>query len=662
MHSTSPTNPAGLTTSRRPGVRPTAAVVLMCLAFGLCGCEMMGRLSRWPHRHAYNDPHIQAATSIEYPAVQVPVDMSSLSTARPLTIDEGSLTNPRDITLEEAVRHALSSSKIIRDVGGLVLRSPQNARSTMDPALQETDPRFGVEAALSEFDAQFTTRLFYENNNRALNNQFFGGGTRILRQRAAVLQTEIAKQTAYGGEVFLRNNANYDENNAPANLFPSAWDVNYEAGFRQSLLRGAGVDVNRITGASDVPGVYNGVLIARTNTDISIADFQLAVRDFVSDVENAYWDLFFAYRDLDAKINARNAALETWRNIRARQDLPGAEAAQEAQAREQYYRFEEEVQDALTGRLTDPTRTHNGSPGGTFRRASGVQVAERRLRYIIGLPINDGQLLRPVDDPIVVPVTFDWELSLTEALAHRAELRRQKWLIEQRRLQLIGARNFLKPDLDLVGLYRWRGLGQSLIDPEGGGPRFDDAYTNLVSGDFQEWQMGVELSFPVGNRRAQAGVRNAEYLLSRELALLKEQEYRVTREVSEAFAEVERAYQVMQTVYNRRQAARDQQDALQTAYEFDEAPLNLLLDAQRRAALAESRYYEALVDYNIAIKNLQYAKGTLLDYSGVQLAEGPWSHAAHEDARDRVTRRVPVEQERLTPDHRVIVGGRSSVP
>ena len=33
-------------------------------------------------------------------------------------------------------------------------------------------------------------------------------------------------------------------------------------------------------------------------TDISLADFEIGLRDFVSNVENAYWDLYFAYRNL----------------------------------------------------------------------------------------------------------------------------------------------------------------------------------------------------------------------------------------------------------------------------------------------------------------------------------------------------------------------------
>ena len=74
---------------------------------------------------------------------------------------------------------------------------------------------------------------------------------------------------------------------------------------------------NRIAGPSVVPGIYNGVLIARVNTDVELADFEIAVRDLVNNVENAYWDLYFAYRDLDAKIKARDATLDPWRGVRA---------------------------------------------------------------------------------------------------------------------------------------------------------------------------------------------------------------------------------------------------------------------------------------------------------------------------------------------------------
>jgi outer membrane protein TolC len=79
------------------------------------------------------------------------------------------------------------------------------------------------------------------------------------------------------------------------------------------------------------------VLIARLNTDVSLADFESAVIQLVSDVENAYWELYFAYRDLDAKLAARRQAYDTWRQIHVLFNQgPGGqlEASAEAQARE----------------------------------------------------------------------------------------------------------------------------------------------------------------------------------------------------------------------------------------------------------------------------------------------------------------------------------------
>ena len=84
--------------------------------------------------------------------------------------------------------------------------------------------------------------------------------------------------------------------------------------------------------------------------------------------------------------------------------------------------------------------------------------------------------------------------------------------------------------------------------------------------------------------------------------------------------------------YNRLDAARNQLDAVHAAYESDKAPLDLLLEAQRRFADAESRYFRSLAEYAVAVKNVHFSKGTLLDYDGVYLTEGGWPMAAYQDA------------------------------
>jgi hypothetical protein len=78
---------------------------------------------------------------------------------------------------------------------------------------------------------------------------------------------------------------------------------------------------------------------------------------------------------------------------------------------------------------------------------------------------------------------------------------------------------------------------------------------------------------------------------------------------------------------------------VQAAYDAGTVTLDQLLDAQRRRAEAESGYYRALVDYNRSISQLHYRKGSLLEYNGVFLAEGPWPGKAYFDAHRRARQR-----------------------
>ena len=208
------------------------------------------------------------------------------------------------------------------------------------------------------------------------------------------------------------------------------------------------------------------------------------------------------------------------------------------------------------------------------------------------------------------------------------------------------------PQLDAVALYRLRGLGDELLDPQRNPNPFHSAYQNMTGGDFQEWQFGGELSIPLGYRQGHAAVRNAEFLLAREQAVLREQEKKDVHDLSNALAETERAYKIVQTVYNRREAAKDRVMALQAQFEADKAPLNLVLDAQRRLAASESHYYDSLVDYGTSIRNMHFETGTLLEYVGVAVAEGPWPEEALEDGAERKALRPAAF--RFTPPQRTI--------
>lgn len=578
--------------------------------------------------------HFLAAARDPGPPPSAPaVDADWMTTAAPRTLRDEAPPESMywNLSVEEAIQLAVTNSTVLRDLGGTVIRTPQGTPTILDPSIQETDPRQGVHAALAAFDAEYSASVVAEKNDRALNNLFTAGGTRIFQQDLLTFQHQISKRAAAGTELAIRQNIDYDSNNAFANLFPSVWNTNIEAEFRQPLLQGAGANFNRIAGPENVPGVYNGIVIARTNNDISLTEFEIGLRNLVSNVENAYWDLYFAYRDLDARIAARDAALQIWRRVSA---VQGRDASREAQAREQYYRLQEEVQNALSGRPGDGTSTNNGTTGGTFRGAGGVLYCERRLRLLLGVPLRDDQLIRPSDEPTLAPVTFEWNDISAEGVIRRAEVRRQRLQVRRRELELIAARNFLLPQFDVIGRYRWRGFGDDLIDIDRDPQQFDNAFQDLTTGDFQEWQLGGEFRLPIGFRRGHAAVRNAQLQLARERALLEEQERQILYDLSNAYAELQRAGDVVRTAYNRRMAAKLNVEVLRERMQIEpEFNLDQLLDAERRFADADVRFHRAAVEYVLAVKNVHFEKGTLLDYGQVYLTEEDHSRAViHEQA------------------------------
>ena len=540
------------------------------------------------------------------------------------------------LTLEQAISMTLQNSKVLRDLGGSVLINPNGVRSSYDPAAVYSDPRFGEEAALSAFDASLGVSMFFDNNDRVVNSTFVGNGG-VFKQDLGNYNIELRKRSVTGTQMALRHVTEYDANNFVGNRFSSGWQTYFDAELRQPLLQGAGLRFNRIAGPSNQPGVINGVLIARIRSDVSLADFELGVRNLISNVENAYWDLYFSYYDLDAKKLARDESLALWKNKKAQQDQRLIGTTEVEQALEQYWRFESAVIDAYNGSLVDRTSTNNGSFSGTFRNPGGVRVSERRLRLIMGLPINSSQLIKPISNPPDAPMQFDWNACAGEALALRTEIRRQRWRVKQRELELIANKNFLTPRLDLVGRHRWRGFGQSLISQGGGAgpPTFTNAWGNLTNGDNQEWQLGVELDMPIGFRQGHAAVRNAELLLVRENVLLKEQERNVMYGLSNAFGEVERSFLLLQAQDNRLRAAEKQVETLKALQKDGKAAIDVLLEAQRQLVDSRIAYYQARVEYALSLKNLHFEKGTILDYNDVHLAESASPKSAYAEAKRR---------------------------
>ena len=477
---------------RRAGAGcPRLRTVLACLVC-ITGCrqDALDRTYVGEPGCGHYKGHAQA---IEYANVASPTPEIVQTSLEPHTVREETEFEMRPMALQEAVMLALQNAQVVRtnaqflSGGNQILTNPDRVSSVYDPAIQETGVLFGgrgAEAALAAFDATYTSSLLWGRNETIPNNQL----RRVVTAETASFQNSLSKSFANGGAVQVQHNLDYLGTTAPGVLFPSSYTGELVASYRHPLLAGRGVEFTRVAGPigqsfGGITGVSQGVVIARINNDLTLVQFEGSLHDLVNDVENAYWDLYLAYRNFNTVATARDAAQGTW-ELADKQAPAILLPADEAQARDQLFAARALV----------------------LNMRSQLFTAETRLRRLLGLAVNDGTILQPSDEPVTAEVIPDWYSNLMESLTNRVELRSQKWNIRSLELQLVAAQSLTQPRLDAVASWQVNGFGDQLFPHAdvfpGGPPGARSMYERMAAGTEQGWNAGVQLNVPIGFRQA----------------------------------------------------------------------------------------------------------------------------------------------------------------
>ncbi|WP_052031492.1 TolC family protein [Novipirellula maiorica] len=644
-------------------LRFTAYLQLGITILFACGCAPTQPffLNESPDLQFY----LNQATSIEYPDVEVEHLAETTGALPPLTVGNHDYQF-WDLTLEECVSIALQNSKFFITTNGnaefrqniatqftsgnadqfgsiydiaIQQSTTQSVPLTVDSDGNRTLPRGvlranqvgGVEDALAEFDAQASGFINYGTTDRTrnvgINNSI---NPQIAKATDTTQQSAISKRLATGGVATLRQQVIYSRNNAEissvSRAVPSDWTALIEAQVQHPLMRNRGTLINRIP-----------VVLASLNEDLSIADFEAQVRNLVRDVENTYWDLYVSYRNVATSIIGRNSAIATAQFARLNLENGTGTRQELAQAVEQYYQFRGILESAIAG---------SNVPGAD---RFGVYGNERRMRELLGIAATDGRLIRPIDEPSLARVEFDWNESVAQMLYLSPEVRRNKTRLKQAELELISAKNQVLPEVNLSLLYRWVGQGDTLGPPQRrdvAGPNpGSSALAELTGGDYQEGAIRLDITPPaLGARRELARIRGAQLRVVREKSFLQEQERLQVSLLSDATAKVATHYQLVQTNAQRWQAAEQEVEARLAEFKGGRSPVNVVLQSQQRRAQAQIDYYRALGEYNKSINYVDYLKGTLLANSNITLAEGPWNKKAYWDALERARERSAGKQ------------------
>lgn len=582
----------------------TSQVLISCALFlfvALAGCTQHKCLVE-----AALPPHMDSAAGPD----ALPAEAPELGTAvaKVSTVLDPELPK-REISLHECMALALENGR----AGGTKIRV-----LSYDPAMNYAQ----IELALSRFDARWFTSMGWsaldERAGNVLSSLPLGfapaavstaaggvaGGvgpagaasianlTDFNNVQGASFDTLIEKPLPTGGVAGITFKTDYTLVNQPPPA-PGETNPSYRPrvifGLEQPLLRGAGVTANQLP-----------ILIARVAFDQEREKFVAAVNLLLFSVEQAYWDLYFSYWNLHVQDGAMRQAHDAWqfgrqlreKNLMSVQDLAALE-----------YQYQ-------TLRLARLQAI--GGP------ASSVLEAERRLRFVVGLPPEDGHRLIPTDTPTTAPYIPDWQGGVADALHSRPELVQLRQEVKKVSLDIQRLKNQALPDLRAIGTYDINGLGSRLDGP---GP--DGAFQSLTSGKFNDWTLGMTLDVPIGFRAAQSQLQRAKLQMRQREAQLRDMEEQATFALQQSYRDLLRTAEEVRIQAGIRKAATERYQALYELFRAGQEGPNFLLIAQQNWTSAVAFEQSSIFAYNIAIAKFQLERGTIQEFNHVSIAEGP---------------------------------------
>jgi outer membrane protein TolC len=506
----------------------------------------------------------------------------------------------------------------------------------LDPAAQASQ----IDQSLAKFDAVFAGSVSWNTTDQPIGTslQTFQAGNQGINtivQQDATGSMALFKPLANGGVAGITFNLPYTFTNLPSRVNPS-YRPQLQFGFDTPLLQGFGTEINQLLQTHPVarntlfqqaaefqPGV-DGILITRLRFDQQRAQFEALVNTMLLNVETAYWNLYGAYWTLYSREQGLRFAYESYRLLKAGFDAGRVKAAEYYQARGQYELFRAQRLQAVDQVLEN----------------------ERRLRALMGMPIEDGCRLMPSDQPTLAPYQPDWFSALQDALARRPELYLARQEVKVAQMALIRAKNSLLPDLRFSSTYDYNAVGTRLD-----GPDENNAFRNLSLGKFSSWALTLRYAQPIGFRLAHAQIRQQNLQLARSLEILKDQENKAARYLQLEYRQLASTYEQIRAFRSQRESYGEQLRASNEEYKAGRITLNVVLEAQRFWADALANEYNAIVGYNNALTAFEFAKGTILLHDNVTIAEGSLPECAQERASEHLRERTHalVLRERAAP-------------
>ena len=479
----------------------------------------------------------------------------------------------RTLSVEELYQRALRHSKQIRVFSDL-------------PLIRET----GIQEAKGAFDTNTFLQGKFGHTNDPVGNTLTTGGASRFQQEEWTFEAGAKKKFVSGTEVTLSQKLGHLDNNSIYFVPNPQSTANLSLSVVQPLLKGAGVSYNRSV-----------MQVAKLDSQVAMREFIRQSESHLLEITRTYWALYAARVMYLQKSKLVEETGRVADEMRARQQVDARQT--------QLFR----AQSALASRRSDLVRAE-----------AAVRNAQDRLRALTSDPellgAPDSELI-PADRLILSSSPVDPQAAAHAALQNRPEITQAFLQLEASTIREKMARNEIMPELNLV-------LEGSL-----GGLTSEDigtAYGRQYNAGGPGYGVGLVFSFPLENNIGRATLERRRVEMRQQINQVKTTidtvllEVKVSaREVATAYRETQAKYEAVRAItedletLQARRGVQDLRDELQAATYLD-----TMLDAQDRRAKAEEEFILAAADYQVAVVNLERAKGSLLIYSDVTVMRG----------------------------------------
>jgi outer membrane protein TolC len=565
---------------------------------------------------------VQIAAAQQPPAPSQALPPATMSSPRPSTLvppvrpfrlpPRTGVETQMELSLDQALAMALANNKDIES-------------SRIDR--QESD--YSLTAALGAYDPLLNVTAYWEQQTTPIASSLGGSASGSLLNKVWQADPGVTQSLPWYGGTFKTDlsSEKASSNNSFLSLNPQ-YETSLNFSYTQPLWRNLLYDGNR-----------HQIDVAKKNRSLTDEQFRQRVMTVVLQAEQAYWELSYAYNNLQVQLDAVRIGIQQDESNRRQEEQGLLAPIDVVAAQTQLANFEV----------------------GAYAAQSALTGAENALKELVLPDRSDAMwstaFMPTTPENVQVPLT-PLSDAIAEAMANRPEIAQVKINGEINEKDVRYYREQTKPQVNLTALYTRAGLAGVVLPPgpnpftAGFGPLtaqinelsalaglpplpsisfggstvppilvggYGHSLGTIWDGRFPTTEVQLNISLPIRNRTADANLGKSLAETRRIRNQMQQTEQNIQSDVRTAMETLQMAQLRLQAAAVARESAEEQYQSEQRQFRAGTSTLFLVQQRQATMITARSQERRSQSDLSEAIAQFQLATGTILAEQHISL-------------------------------------------